>query len=94
VPLGAEPAGVRYWETLAALNLRSLNKPDVAWALGGLLGVVVLTGVVVSLFYRLLSIDLPNAITAPRGGGSPPAPPASPPRTSASRFQLANIQNA
>jgi membrane protease YdiL (CAAX protease family) len=45
-------------ETFAALNLRSLNKLDLAWALGGLLGVVVLTSVVVSLFDRLLSIDL------------------------------------
>jgi membrane protease YdiL (CAAX protease family) len=35
-----------------------LNKADVAWAIGGLLGVVVLTGVVIILFSRFFSIDL------------------------------------
>jgi membrane protease YdiL (CAAX protease family) len=45
-------------QILAALNIRSLNKIDILWVLGGLLGVVVLTGIVVTVFDRIFSINL------------------------------------
>jgi len=45
-------------ETLQALYLRRLNVIDLVWAIAGLLGVVVLTGVVVTVSSSLLSIDL------------------------------------
>lgn len=45
-------------ETLAALNLRSLNTIDWLWAFGGLAGVVVLTGVVVTACSALFSLNL------------------------------------
>jgi membrane protease YdiL (CAAX protease family) len=44
-------------EVLLVLNLRSLTKTDVVWAFGGLLGVVVLTGIVVTVF-GLFSLNL------------------------------------
>jgi membrane protease YdiL (CAAX protease family) len=45
-------------ETLQALGLRRLSGADLAWALGGLMGVVLLTGAVVTVFSRLFAIDL------------------------------------
>ncbi|MEX1140645.1 MAG: CPBP family intramembrane glutamic endopeptidase [Bacteroidota bacterium] len=45
-------------EILLALNIRTLNKTDVAWAFGGLLGVVLLTGIVVTTFDKLFSLNL------------------------------------
>ncbi len=44
--------------TLSALSLRPLNMTDGLWVLGGLAGVAVLTGLVVTLFSNLLSINL------------------------------------
>jgi membrane protease YdiL (CAAX protease family) len=45
-------------EILFALNIRSLDKTDTQWAFGGLLGVVVLTGIVVAVFDKLFSLNL------------------------------------
>jgi membrane protease YdiL (CAAX protease family) len=45
-------------EVLLALHIRAISKTDVLWALGGLLGVVVLTGIVVIAFNRIFSLDL------------------------------------
>lgn len=45
-------------EVLTALNIRSMNKTDTLWAFGGLLGVLVLTGVVVIVFDKLFSLNL------------------------------------
>ena len=45
-------------EILLALNIRSLDKTDTLWAFGGLLGVVVLTGIVVAVFDKLFSLNL------------------------------------
>jgi membrane protease YdiL (CAAX protease family) len=45
-------------EIRLALNIRTLSKTDIAWALGGLLGVVVLTGVVVTFFDKVFSLNL------------------------------------
>jgi CAAX amino terminal protease family. len=45
-------------DTLRALNLRRLQARDLAWAVGGLVAVVVLTGAVVGAFSLLFSIDL------------------------------------
>jgi membrane protease YdiL (CAAX protease family) len=45
-------------EILLALNIRSLDKTDTRWAFGGLLGVVVLTGIVVAVFDKLFSLNL------------------------------------
>ncbi|RPI06226.1 MAG: CPBP family intramembrane metalloprotease, partial [Ignavibacteriae bacterium] len=45
-------------QTLTALNIRSLNKNDFLWAFGGLLGVIVLTGVVITVFDRIFSMNL------------------------------------
>ena len=45
-------------EILLALNIRSLTKTDTLWAFGGLLGVVLFTGIVVTAFDRLFSINL------------------------------------
>jgi len=44
--------------TFQALNLRRPNATDLLWAIGGLLVVVLLTGVVITASSRLLSIDL------------------------------------
>ncbi len=43
---------------LLALNMRSMSKIDLLWALGGLLGVVALTGVVVGVSAKLFSVHL------------------------------------
>lgn len=51
---GAQSVG----ETMQALRLRPLSWADVAWTAGGLLGVVVLTGGVVSAFSWLFGLDL------------------------------------
>jgi len=45
-------------QILTALNVRSMNKIDLLWALGGLVGVVVLTGIVISVFDQVFSINL------------------------------------
>ena len=45
-------------EILLALNIRSMNKTDTLWAIGGLLGVVALTGIVVTVFDKLFSLNL------------------------------------
>ena len=45
-------------ETLLALNIRPITKTDTLWALAGLLGVVILTGIVVTLFDRVFSMNL------------------------------------
>jgi len=45
-------------QTLVALNVHSLNRIDAMWALGGLAGVVVLTGLVVTAFSEILSTNL------------------------------------
>jgi membrane protease YdiL (CAAX protease family) len=45
-------------QILFALNIRSLRKADIYWALGGLLGVVALTAIVVAAFDGIFSIDL------------------------------------
>jgi membrane protease YdiL (CAAX protease family) len=45
-------------ELLRALNMRSINTTDALWALGGLLGVVAITGVVVTLSDKLFSLNL------------------------------------
>jgi membrane protease YdiL (CAAX protease family) len=45
-------------QILAALNIRSMKKTDTLWALGGLLGVIVLTGIVVTAFDRIFSMNL------------------------------------
>ncbi|MDZ7261768.1 MAG: CPBP family intramembrane metalloprotease [candidate division KSB1 bacterium] len=45
-------------EVLVALNLRSMSKTDALWALVGLLGVIVLTGVVVVILDRLFLLNL------------------------------------
>ena len=45
-------------ETTEALRLRPLNRADLAWALGGLVGVVLLTGGVVTAFSGLFAINL------------------------------------
>lgn len=44
--------------TLSALRLHRPSRIDLAWALGGLIGVVPLTGAVVTVFSRLFAIDL------------------------------------
>lgn len=44
--------------TLHALGLRRLDRTDLVWAFSGLVGVVVLTGAVVTTLSQLLSIDL------------------------------------
>lgn len=43
---------------LLALNIRSMSKTDTLWALGGLLGVVALTGIVVTVSAKLFSLNL------------------------------------
>lgn len=45
-------------ETLLVLNIRTVTKTDTAWAFGGLLGVVLLTGIVVITFDKLFSLNL------------------------------------
>jgi len=45
-------------EILLALNIRSLTKTDTLWAFGGLLGVVLFTGIVVTAFDRLFAMNL------------------------------------
>jgi membrane protease YdiL (CAAX protease family) len=45
-------------DILLALNVRSMSAPDAWWTLGGLIGVVVLTGIVVTAADRLFSINL------------------------------------
>ena len=45
-------------ETLKALGLRRLSSVDLGWALGGLLGVVLLTVAVVTVFSHFFAIDL------------------------------------
>lgn len=45
-------------EVVLALNIRSMSKTDILWAFGGLIGVVVLTGVLVTVFDRLFSMNL------------------------------------
>ena len=45
-------------EVLLALNIRSMSKTDTLWAFGGLLGVIVLTGIVVTIFDKLFSLNL------------------------------------
>jgi membrane protease YdiL (CAAX protease family) len=45
-------------QIFTALNIRSMNKVDMVWALVGLLGVVILTGIVISVFDRIFSINL------------------------------------
>ncbi len=47
-----------FHETLSALNIRSISKTDALWAFGGLIAVVVLTGIVVTLFDNLFSLNL------------------------------------
>jgi membrane protease YdiL (CAAX protease family) len=43
---------------LLALNIRPMSTTDTFWALGGLLGVVVLTGLLVTVSAKLLSLNL------------------------------------
>lgn len=43
---------------LLALNIRSMSKTDILWAVGGLLGVVALTGIVVTVSAKLFSLNL------------------------------------
>jgi membrane protease YdiL (CAAX protease family) len=45
-------------QILIFLNVRSMNKIDLLWALGGLLGVVVLTSIVITVFNQIFSINL------------------------------------
>lgn len=45
-------------DILSALNIRSMTKTDILWSLGGFLGAVLLTGVVVTAFNRILSMNL------------------------------------
>lgn len=45
-------------EVLLALNIRSMSKTDTFWAFGGLLGVIILTGIVVTIFDKLFSLNL------------------------------------
>lgn len=45
-------------EVLLALNIRSMSNTDILWALGGLLGVIALTGIVVTVFAKLFSLNL------------------------------------
>lgn len=47
-----------FTETTQALRLRPLNRVDVAWAFGGVVGVVLLTGGVVTAFSRIFAIAL------------------------------------
>jgi membrane protease YdiL (CAAX protease family) len=44
--------------TLQALRLHRPSRADLAWAVGGLIGVVLLTGAVLTVFSRLFAIDL------------------------------------
>lgn len=45
-------------ETLAALRIHRLTRLDVVWAVGGLVGVVAITGVVITACSRLFGLDL------------------------------------
>ena len=45
-------------EIIRVLNIRGLSKADIGWAIGGLLGVVIVTGVVVTAVDKLFSLNL------------------------------------
>jgi membrane protease YdiL (CAAX protease family) len=44
--------------TLAALNLRPMNRADIVWVIGGLFAVVALTGTLITVFSKAFAIDL------------------------------------
>ena len=45
-------------QILTVLNVRSMNKTDTLWTIGGLFGVIVLTAIVINIFDRIFSINL------------------------------------
>ena len=45
-------------EVFLALNIRPMSNTDTLWALGGLFGVVILTGIVVTTFDKLFGLNL------------------------------------
>jgi membrane protease YdiL (CAAX protease family) len=45
-------------QILSTLNVRPMNKIDLFWVVGGLLGVVIFTGIMISVFNKIFSINL------------------------------------